>query len=159
MRSDDLRDLNESIFEYVGLSGYETEVSMLQACAGRLVPGAKDLSDILSDSAARITVSAFQNPQATVAINSEYLMYARLVSIDICNGNFGGIIELGIDLEQAQILSKLTNRQIRYLAKRWPGEIFRVELPKLPAAAIHAKALPHYYVALATSLGMGEGIK
>jgi hypothetical protein len=150
MPSDDLREINAAILEYVGQSGSIQTLSMLQACVGKLIPTAAELEEALQDPCRKIPIGFTPNPLATECINAEYLRFARLTSKDICHGKLEGLIALGVDFPQADVLAHVTNRQIEHLAKRWPGPIFRVDVPKLSADVIHGKALPHYLVAHAT---------
>jgi hypothetical protein len=153
----DLRDLNVLILDYAGqpFSYSQPEIAMLQSCIGKLEPDAGSLTEALKNSSGMAPQNTVHNTPATITINTEYLRFARQVARDICNGCFEGLVTLDIDAAQANVLASLTNKQITYLSETWLGAIFRVEGPMLTASCLHAKALPHYLVARATSCHRG----
>lgn len=139
----DLQALNQRLMSRVANAGESLQkaINLSPVCIATLKPDGWCLMESLSSLA-----SSPDNPLDTVYINKDFLNFARQVARDVCAGNFDGLLVLGIDLCQARALSKLSNTDILFLARRWDGEIFRYisvvnrEWPKTYSHAV----VPHF---------------
>lgn len=143
---EDLKALNKRILSQVCAPNGNVHhaLNLVSVCLGTLKPNGVELAQAIGQLPLSI-----ENTIDLIAINKEYLNFARQVARDITNGNFDGLVVLSIDLLQARVLARLTNQQITDLSRYWPGTIFRTtNVVTLRVNALHAAAVPHYSAAI-----------
>lgn len=114
-----IRCPNRSLREFHGLV-----LRVLFICVGRLNLSSAQLI-LLS-----ATHSGRANAQDVICINRDYLQHARLVAQRIVSGvGYSGLLELGINMEQAHVLANLSNTQISQIAKYSDQEVFQRMAP------------------------------
>lgn len=145
---DDLQALNARLLEHIDAvsDNLRRATNLSPVCIATLMPGGWDLMASL----ASLSGQQRDNPLPTVYINKDFLHFARQISRDVTAGYFDGLLILGIDLCQARALAKLTNSDILFLSRKWPGEIFKYisvvnrEWPKTYAPSV----VPHFAASL-----------
>lgn len=141
----DLIDLNKRIATRKGLceSFIYTPSAFLSICLGRLSLSSSQLIALASTSTGKA------NPIDVININRDYLQHARLVAIRIVNGNdYSGLLQLGINLDQASVLSGLTNNEITQIAKYSDGEVFQTIATIDNLRRLHSSTRPRFVAAL-----------
>lgn len=141
----DLIELNLRIGKRIGISAnlMTTYSSYLSVCVGRLSISSAELVRLTT-----ISVGV-ANPLDVIYINRDYLNYARMIAQSIVGaGDFSGLLVLGVDLEQARVLSRLSNQQITLIAKYADGEVFRFISPVRNLNHFQSTARPHFAAAL-----------
>lgn len=141
----DLIELNNRIAARNGFyeNFIDTASSFLSICLGRLSLSSSQLISLASTNTGRA------NPLDVININREYLQHARLVSIRIVNGSeYSGLLQLGLNIDQANVLSNLTNKQINQISKYSDGEVFQTLAPLDNLRRLHASTCPRFAAAL-----------
>lgn len=117
--NEDLCELNR---RFINLNGdpSRTSLSLVHAvvCVARYTGTAAELEACLAGDAA-----AHGNVLEIVALNRDYLNYARLISRDALRSHAFLLVELHLTIELARFFAGLTNSQIAKLASHWPGPI------------------------------------
>jgi len=143
--NDDLIELNNRIAARIGLSE-ELVVAcadFLSVCLGRLNLGSTELLELANGKAA--TANALD----VIYINRDYLNYARMIAQAIVGaGQFAGLLVLGIDIDQARVLSRLSNSQITHVAKYAKKEVFDVIPPARRMIKFKASSRHQFVAAL-----------
>ena len=143
---DDLTKLNRTIAEHwLGRLTAEQEDYLRYAsvCLGEFHHSAAEIADFLAR-----TKAGNYDPLRNAKLNRRYLNFARLAAKDIAAGKLEMLIKLGITLEQAEMLAKLTNGEVSRLAFVWDGAIIRFAGQALTrGAALHARAAKHHATA------------
>lgn len=143
---DDLTKLNRTIAEHwLGrlTPDQEDYLRYTSVCLGQFHHGAAEIADFLAR-----TKEGNYDPLRNAKLNRRYLNFARLASKDIAAGKVEMLIKLGITLEQAEMLAKLTNGEVSRLAFVWDGAIIRFAGQALTrGAALHARAAKHHATA------------
>ncbi len=154
---DDLIELNRRIAaHWLGRLNANAEQYLLHICVclGQFLPTSGDLAQALSPAK-----QTHYNSLPVAKLNRQYLRFARLGSKDVAAGRLEMLIILGITLEQASALARLTNSDITRLAFGWNGLIidFAYESFKR-GAALQTEAATHHATALcATDLATQVG--
>jgi len=141
----DLIELNNRIAARTGLceNFMALSSSLLSICVGRLCLSSAQLI-LLS-----ATHSGRANAQDVICINRDYLQHARLVAQRIVSGvGYSGLLELGINMEQAHVLANLSNTQISQIAKYSDQEVFQRMAPVVHLTRLHSSARPRFAAAL-----------
>ena len=141
----DLIELNNRIAARTGLCENFMDLSsgLLSICVGRLCLSSAQLI-LLS-----ATHSGRANAQDVICINRDYLQHARLVAQRIVSGvGYSGLLELGINMEQAHVLANLSNTQISQIAKYSDQEVFQRMAPVVHLTRLHSSARPRFAAAL-----------
>lgn len=119
----DLIQMNRRIAEHwLGSLDHDHEayLNYVPVCVGQLPHSATELNDVLA---------GFKQEQRdhlrTAKLNRRYLTFARLAAKDAVAGKPEMLIKLGITLEQAEVLVKLTDQEVDGLAFAWKGPIVR----------------------------------
>jgi hypothetical protein len=125
-------------------------------CFGELSHSATEL--------ARLLTCLKQEPLNSLLvpeINRRYLAFARLAATDALAGNLHMLLRLGITLEQAQLLQKLTGEDLDRLAFGWGGPIVRFAVQAFRrGVALHAQVGKQHAVAsVATRVSAMSGEK
>ena len=118
---DDLIELNKAIATRAGITEEVagSYAGFLSICLGRL---ALSTSDLLMLSKGK---SGEANPLDVIYANRDYLMFARMVAQSVvCAGQFAGLLILGMNIDQARIMARLSNAQISCLAKYADGLVY-----------------------------------
>jgi hypothetical protein len=140
---DDLHLLNRHIAEHwLGrLDGRQEQyLANVSVCLGELVPTAPELAALLAAGRA--------NPLPVARLNRRYLRFARLAAKEVAAGRPELLVRLGIDLEQAALLRRLSDEEIDRLAFGWHGPIVRfAEDSFTRGATLHERAAVHHAVA------------
>ena len=143
---DDLKALNLRMLKQFCncVPAIERTISYISVCLGKLTPSGTDLASFA------MSPSGEQNPIDVASLNKEYLNYARQVARDINSGFFDGLVILGINMQQARALARLSNQQIHQLAVYYPGHIFQMSAVanRQMEHELHHKAAPHYATGL-----------
>ena len=143
---DDLTKLNHSIAEHwLGhLSPDQEEyLRYMSVCIGHFDHSSAAISDFLAR-----TKQGNYDPLRNAKLNRRYLSFARLASKDVAAGKVDMLIKLGITLEQAETLAKLTNGEVSRLAFVWDGPIIRFASQAFTrGASLHARAAKHHATA------------
>lgn len=140
---DDLQLVNERILSvHLGTPTaiVQRYLPMLSVCLGQLKATARQLVDFVP--------SIHENTLDVVASNRTYLEFARLTARDVLAGNYDGLLILGIDLDQARALAKLSIQQIKTMAYRWDGLIFEPRQVAKRVESMHRSSDPFYATAL-----------
>jgi hypothetical protein len=147
---DDLHLLNRHIAEHwLGhLDGRQEQyLAHVSVCLGELVPSAGELAALLASGRA--------NPLPVARLNRRYLRFARLAAKEVAAGRPELLVRLGIDLEQAALLRRLSDEEIDCLAFGWQGPIVRFAQDTFTrGATLHERAALHHaaaFVATATA--------
>jgi hypothetical protein len=118
---EDLIKLNRRIAQHwLGSldSQQEAYLSYVPVCLGQLTYGAAELNQV---------VTRFKTEQRDLLriakLNRRYLNFARLAAKDAVAGKPEILIKLGITLEQAEVLGKLTDEEVAGLAFSSKGPI------------------------------------
>lgn len=117
----DLLQLNRTIAEHwLGKLNPDQEeyLAHTPVCVGRLPGSADELAKALAASKRRRG-----DVLRVLKLNRRYLHYVRLAAKDACAGHVDMLLKLGIDLDQAAFLSRLSNDDIALLALSWQGPI------------------------------------
>jgi hypothetical protein len=144
---DDLFQLNRSIAEF-WLGGLDPDqeayLSHAPVCVGDLACGASELAQALAASK-----KARADRVRILELNRQYLQFARLAAKDAAAGKIDSLIKLGLNLDQASVLSQLTNEDVVLLALLWQEPIVHFASRSLlqgaalhtGAASLHARAM------------------
>lgn len=143
---DDLIAMNRRIAEHwLGNLDAQQEayLSYVPVCVGQLTHGAAELTEL---------VSRCKNEQRAVQriakLNRRYLNFARLAAKDAIAGRPEMLIKLGITLEQAEVLGRLTDQEVAGLAFAWKGPI--VQFPSQTfrrGSVLRGRAAKHHATA------------
>ena len=151
---DDLTKLNRTIAEHwLGrLSGDQEEyLRYTSICLGDFNHTTAEIAEFLAR-----TKQGNYDPLRAAKLNRRYLSFARLAAKDVAAGKLEMLIKLGITLEQAEMLAKLTNGEVSRLAFVWDGPIIRFAGEAFTrGAALHVRAAKHHataYVATRSSM-------
>lgn len=143
---DDLIQLNRRIAKHwLGSLDADQEEYLCYAavCLSQFTHSAAELTGFLA--CARQT---HVNSLPVAKLNRQYLRFARLAAKDVAAGKFEMLIRLGITLEQADVLSSLTNVALNRLAFGWNGPIIRFAAPAFQrGVALHVRAAKHHATA------------
>ncbi len=145
---DDLQHLNRRIAEHwLGRldARQEQYLAHIIVCLGELVPSAAELAALLAAGRA--------NPLPVARLNRQYLRFARLAAKEVATGRPDLLVRLGLDLEQAALLGRLSDEEIDRLAFGWQGPIVRFAATTFTrGAALHERAaIQHAAAFVATS--------
>ena len=143
---DDLKALNQRLLNHFcsGAVSMERALSYISVCLAKLSASGTDLAAFTA------TAAQPQNSIDVASLNKEYLQYARQVARDVNAGAFDGLVVLGIDMQQARALARLSNQQILQLSLYYPGPIFQMASVsnRQMERDLHYKAAPHYATGL-----------
>ena len=139
----DLVDLNRRIARHAlreNVAGTNERVEQyleyLSVCVARLRPSVADIKKILFG-----VRPAHENTLADTHINRDYLNFCRLAGKDIEAGRYERLIELGLTVDQAEMIAGLSNEQITRLALCYPGAVAEFDAePFLRGAGLHSCA-------------------
>lgn len=142
----DLIQMNRRIAEHwLGSLGPDQEAYLgyVPVCVGQLPHSATELNDVLA---------GFKQEQRdhlrTAKLNRRYLTFARLAAKDAVAGKPEMLIKLGITLEQAEVLGKLTDQEVDGLAFAWKGPIVRFASQAFRrGAGLRVRAAKHHAAA------------
>jgi hypothetical protein len=143
---DDFEKLNRKIaLLWLGHLDPDQEEYLAYAsmCLGRLTHSAAEISQLLG-----CLNEEHLNSLRIFKLNRRYLGFARLAARDAAAGNLEGIVRLGMTLEQAELLCRLSNDDLDRLAFGWGGPI--VEFARQAfrrGVALHRHAGRHHATA------------
>jgi len=144
---DDLRELNCRIAEHWLGSldpNQKAYLSYAPVCLGQLTHSAVALAQVLARSMQRD-----HDPLRVAKLNRQYLCFARLAAKDVAAGKLEMLIRLGLSLEQAELLGKLTDEELGRLALDWEGPIIGFASQAFAhGVALHVRAAQHHAAAL-----------
>ncbi len=143
---DDLIQLNRRIAQHWLGSldpNQEAYLSYVSVCLGQLTHSAAELNEVLA------CFKQEQDDLLRVAkLNRRYLNFARLAAKDAIAGKPEMLLKLGITLEQAEVLAKLTDGELARLAFSWKGPIVRFASQAFSrGAALRVRAAKHHATA------------
>lgn len=140
---DDLTQLNRRIAEHwLGQlnANQNAYLSYVSVCLGELPYDAGELADVLTRSK-----QDGNDPLVVAKLNLQYLTFARLAAKDVAAGKFDMLIKLGLTVQHAEMLAKLTDEDISRLAFVWDGPIIRFASQAFTrGAALHLRAAKHH---------------
>ena len=143
---DDLTKLNRTIAEHwLGRLNPDQEdyLTYTSICLGQFNHSSDEIAEFLAR-----TKQGTYDPLRSAKLNRRYLHYARLAAKDVASGKLEMLINLGITLEQAEMLAKLTNGELSRLAFVWDGPIIRFASEAFTrGAALHVRAAKHHAAA------------
>ena len=89
------------------------------------------------------------NSLPVAKLNRQYLRFARLAGKDVAAGRVEMLVRLGLNLDQSEALSSLTNESLNWLAFGWDdGPIIRFDSHAfVHGAALHARAAQYHGMA------------
>lgn len=144
---DDLRELNRRIAEHWLGSldpSQKAYLSYAPVCLGQLPHSAAALAQVLARSMQRN-----YDPLRVAKLNRHYLRFARLAAKDVATGKLEMLIRLGLSLEQAELLGKLTDEELARLALDWDGPIIGFASDAFErGVALHGRAVQYHAAAL-----------
>ena len=120
---DDLMELNRAIATRAGLSDElsDSYAGFLSVCLGRFNLQSSELLSIASNKVQSLTANSLD----VIYANRDYLTFARMVAQGIVNaGQFSGLLVLGINIDQARALARLSGAQITQVAKCSDGLVY-----------------------------------
>ena len=121
----------------------EEYLRYVNVCLGQFTHSVAELTRVLA-SARQVHF----NSLFVAKLNRQYLRFARLASKDVAAGKFEMLIRLGITLEQAEALGKLTNLALSRLAFEWNGPIIQFAAQAFQrGVALHVRAARHHATA------------
>jgi hypothetical protein len=146
----DLVELNRNIAEFwLGSlnAGEQAYLGHAPVCVGDLACGATELAQVLAASK-----KARTDRLRILKLNRQYLQFARLAAKDAAAGKLDRLIKLGLNMDQANVLSQLSNEDVSLLALLWQDPIVQLAGGSFrQAAAMHAgAAIQHAKALLAT---------
>ncbi len=118
---DDLMELNRAIAMRAGLTEdiADTYAGFLSICLGRLNLQTADLLELLRSK------GGMANSLDIVYTNRDYLTFARMIAQGVVGaGQFAGLLVLGMNIDQARILARLSAAQITQIAKYADGLVY-----------------------------------
>ena len=118
----DLVELNKSIATNAGMAECDAEkyADDLSICIGRLALSTVELLTLTRGKGGEA------NPLHIIYQNRDYLMFARMVAMSVIGaGAFEGLIVLGMNIDQARILARLSSAQITHVAKYANGLVYK----------------------------------
>lgn len=143
---DDLVQINRRIAEYWlgSLDSHQSAyLSYVPVCVGHLPHSAAELNAVLAGFKREL-----RDQLRTAKLNRRYLTFARLVAKDALAGRPEMLVRLGITLEQAQVLAKLTDQEVDELAFAWEGPIVRFASQAFRrGAGLRVRAAKHHATA------------
>ena len=156
---DDFIKLNRRIAAYwLGSLNADQEeyLSYASVCLGQFTHSNVDLAEVLARAK-----QMHHNSLSTAKLNRQYLRFARLAAKDVAAGKLEMLVRLGITLDQAERLAKLTNEEVTRLAFGWDdGPIVRFAKQAFTrGASLHARVAKHHaaaFVATRSPTDIGE---
>lgn len=97
---------------------HEQYLEFLAVCIARFRPSVTEVKALVFG-----VRPAQQNNLLDTHLNRDYLNYCRLAGKDVEAGRYERLIELGLNIDEAELLASLTNEQITRLALHYPGPI------------------------------------
>lgn len=123
-------------------------LSYAAVCVGRFTHSAAEITQVLARSK-----QTHHNPLPVAKLNRQYLRFARLAAKDAAAGSLEMLVRLGVNLDQSDVLSNLTNDALNRLAFGWDeGPIIVFDSRAFTrGAALHVRAAPHHATAYAAT--------
>lgn len=143
---DDLENLNRQIAtHWLGRldANQETYLDYTSVCLGQLTHSAPEMTRLLD-----CLKQENLNSLRVAKLNRRYLKFARLAANEAIAGKFDMLVRLGITLEQAELLRKLSDEEIDRLAFGWGSPIVQFAAQAFRrGVALHAQAGKHHATA------------
>ena len=137
---EDLRVVNEKILRYTQHELHENCLRVLGVCVAEWVLPVESLLRLSNEKP--MLASEQSN------INLAYLTYARLQAIKVQGGNYAALLRIGITLEVAAALARLSESQLQSVATNAPTMVFALRSDIDGFRDLHHNVMPHAAVAM-----------